>query len=57
MQLCDGILWATCSSVTSRAQVNWGPFPGKYLSTAVGTSRSYIQVHAALCRSRFYYLQ
>lgn len=46
-------LWATSSSIMSCAQVNWGPFPGKYLSTAVGTSRSYIQVHAALCRFRF----
>ena len=26
------------------SQVNWGPFSGKYLSTAVGTARSYIQV-------------
>ena len=32
----------------SCAQVNWGPFSGKYLTSAVGAARSYVQVQSAV---------
>lgn len=32
-------------------QVNWGLFSGKYLTAAVGSARSYVQVCAATCGS------
>ena len=31
-------------------QVNWGLFSGKYLTAAVGSARSYVQVRSALLR-------
>ena len=37
-----------CDTAPLCPQVNWGPFSGKYLSTAVGTARSYIQVTRTL---------